>query len=203
MTSTRALIDKLNNLLIGLAEKASNIDKKNSTNKAFVYRKDKAYFSETLFSTNSDSLFAYVQETQSKLLELESLIKGDKKQFSYSRLQLIEQQISALINAINANSTLNKAPKRQSATNKAIRYKNMAKHMMKNSQSLHQQLAETFEFERRLQVMLDAKQLELNNARASEQSVLSEQLLVLHQRLGRCRQAISKIERQIELSEKR
>ena len=82
---------------------------------------------------------------------------------------------------------------------KKIKYKNMAKKVMLSSHQLYSKLSEYQEFERRLTDMLNQKNIEIqtkNNPKYAEEA------LVLHQRLGRCRQAISKVEREIELSEK-
>ncbi len=198
-----AIIDKLSNILSSIHEQAKAIDQQNSHEKAFQLRKDNAIFSEALFSCNSEYLVPYVNETQLKLKELTKLLAENKRQFSYDRLQLIEHQISALINTIKSNQILNKSSIKQYEINKQRKYRLAAKSLFEPIQSLHQKLAETFEFERRLQAMLDEKQRQLATANPNNSKVISEQLLVLHQRLGRCRQAISKLERQIELKEKR
>ncbi len=193
----------MNSIVESLMVQADQLDSYNRSNKTFNLRKDNTLFSETLFSTNSAYLSPYVKETQKKLTELSKLMQSDKREFSFQRIQLIEQQISAIINAINANEAQNKGSKQQLDAIKARRYKKAAASLIESSQHLHQQLAETNEFERRLQQMLDDKQVELNNSSHKNHDKLSSEMLVLHQRLGRCRQAISKIERKIEMSEKR
>ncbi|GLX77383.1 primosomal protein N' [Thalassotalea insulae] len=194
---------RLKEIVNALSVQALEIDQHNKQNKAFSFRKDSNVFSEALFSTHSEFLTPYVNETLSKINELEILLQQNKRQFGLQRLQHLEQQVSALINAIKANSTLNKSSEQQLQASKERRYKQAAQRMMASSQALHQKLAETFEFERRLQVMLNDKERELGSSTEQHRQAITQQILVLHQRLGRCRQAISKLERQIEMSEKR
>jgi primosomal replication protein N'' len=196
-------IIKINDVLSSLHTQAVEIDLANSKNKSFSLRKHNPVFSETLFSTNSDKLSHYVDEIRKKTHELELLINAKKVQFSYARLALIEQQISAIKNAINANGSLNKASKQHIQMLKNKKYRQAAQSFIQPTQSLYQKLSETHEFERRLLDMLEQKQIQFSQAPKTIKDKISDELLVLHQRLGRCRQAISKLERQIEMSEKR
>ena len=50
--------------------------------------------------------------------------------------------------------------------------------------------------------MIQIRELERQHASTKKSQQLSAEVLVLHQRLGRCRQAISKLEREIAQSEK-
>lgn len=199
----KSSIDKINHILSILHAQAVDVDMANSHNKSFSLRKDHAVFSEALFSTKSDKLSHYVDEIRKKTEELGLLISAKKVQFSYARLALIEQQISAIKNAINANESQNNASKQHIQMLKNKKYRQAAQSFIQPTQSLYQKLSETHEFERRLLDMLDQKQLQFSQATKSTKDKISEELLVLHQRLGRCRQAISKLERQIEMSEKR
>ncbi len=200
---SQQFLNKITSILVTLLVQAKDIDKENSAAKGFYLRKDKAIFSEILFSGNHDRLVPYVEETQAKVEQLARLINNNKTLLSYERIQLIEQQISAIHNAIQANAAQNKSSAQKLALLKKIKYKNTAKALFQPIQSLYQKQAETKEFERRLESMLAEKQLEFNNANNRNKDKFSNELLVLHQRLGRCRQALSKIERQIEMSEKR
>lgn len=194
---------KINDILSNLHAQAVDIDMANSRNKSFSLRKDHPIFSETLFSTNSDKLSHYVDEIRKKADELAFLISAKKTDFSYARLALIEQQITAINNAINANESQNKASKQHIEMLKHKKYRQAAQSFIQPTQALYQKLSETHEFERRLLDMLNQKQSQFSQATPSTKNKISDELLVLHQRLGRCRQAISKLERQIEMNEKR
>lgn len=200
---SQLLIDKISKVLVSLLEQAKAIDEFNAQSKAYRIRKEQLIFSESLFTCNSSYLAHYVLETQAKTNELKTLLENNKSQYTFERLQRIERQIEAIINAIKANETQNKSSVQQLEAIKRRKYKRATQALIQPTQSLYQQLSETLEFERRLQAMLDEKQLEFNLASSQLKSKKTDELLVLHQRLGRCRQAISKLERQIEMSEKR
>lgn len=195
-------IKKIIEIIDNLSLKAKEIDKKNSINKSFSLRKDIAIFSEALFTTNSDKLVDYLEEVKEKTIELKKL-QQTNSDFFHARLSLIEEQISSIHNAINANDAQNKASEARLNVIKSKNFKKVAKKLFKPTQELYKKLSETLEFERRLIVMLNNKQNELSSASPSKSERISNELLTIHQRLGRCRQAISKVEREIELSEKR
>ena len=200
---SNASLIKIKAILKTLLEQAIFIDEQNAKNKSFSLRKDNPIFSEDLFATNSDKISHYIHEIQLKTDELSHLMTLHKEQFSFARLALIEQQTSAIINAINANQSLNKASDQRLIAIRSKKYRKAAQSIMQTTQALHQKLAETHEFERRLQEMLNDKQGDLARVTNAKKDKVTNDLLVLHQRLGRCRQAISKIERQIEMTEKR
>ena len=149
---------KINDILSNLHAQAVDIDMANSRNKSFSLRKDHPIFSETLFSTNSDKLSHYVDEIRKKADELAFLISAKKTDFSYARLALIEQQITAINNAINANESQNKASKQHIEMLKHKKYRQAAQSFIQPTQALYQKLSETHEFERRLLDMLNQKQ---------------------------------------------
>ena len=141
-------------------------------------------------------------EVKSKTDELSRLLNAKKNNLAHSRLLIIEQQISALRNALNSNGALHKEPQQRLVAMKARRYKKAAQAVMQSSHNLHNKLNETFEFERRLLEMIKDRETQRQNATVKQSQQLSGEILALHQRLGRCRQAISKLEREIAQSEK-
>jgi primosomal replication protein N'' len=162
-----------------------------------------------------------VTEVQKRLNEFSRLYNssGDNKnkaEFAKSSLLQVEQQISALMNAIQANQSMHQAAqvsfdarKKSRAkramineNNKNDKYNKMAKSVLLSSNQLYQQLTEHHEFERRLMAMITEREQQRLRSQSANASKLSQEVLALHQRLGRCRQAISSIERNIELAEK-
>jgi primosomal replication protein N'' len=195
-------LERIYTVLDDLSQQAKLVDDENQRTKSHYLLQDKNVFSESLFATNSDQIQPYVAEIRQKTAELSRLLSNGKKELSHSRLQGIEQQISAVINALRSNKGIHQeAQYRLNAIN-SRRYKKAAKELFQSSQALYQQLSEHHEFERRLQVMLQERELLRQAATPSKINKIAAEVLALHQRLGRCRQAISKIERQIELSEK-
>ena len=75
------------------------------------------------------------------------LING-RKELSHNRLQSIEQQISAILNAIRSNKGIHQEAQYRLTAINARRYKKAAKQLFKSSQALYQQLSEHHEFER-------------------------------------------------------
>jgi primosomal replication protein N'' len=195
-------LDRITAVLDDLTEQAKIIDAENQQTKSHYLLKDKDIFSEALFATNSDRILPYVDEVRGKTIELSRLLLNGKKELSQNRLQCIEQQISAILNAIRSNKGIHQEAQYRLTAINARRYKKAAKQLFKSSQALYQQLSEHHEFERRLMAMLNERELLRKSATPSKAKKLSEEVLALHQRLGRCRQAISKIERQIEVAEK-
>jgi len=195
-------IERINTVLDNLAQQAKIIDEVNQKSKSHYLLKDKDVFSENLFATNSDKIQDYVKEIQGKTVELARLFNNNKKVLFHSRLETIEQQISSIINALRSNTGIHKEAQHRLDAINARRFKKAAKQLFQSSQALYQQLSEHHEFERRLLTMLDERELLRQAATPSKANKISAEVLALHQRLGRCRQAISKIERQIELAEK-
>jgi len=205
-------IDRLSVLLKELAIKAKQMDKKNAAEKVHRLIENNNLFSPELFVSQSDRFSPYIEEVQRKLPEFTRLLNAGKKELSALRLEKIEQQISAIYNALHANSTLHQAAKLSFDAHKKIKikkskiknsYKTLAKKITSSSHQLHQKLSEHHEFERRLMDMVAERELQRMKCKANDSTKLSMEVLALHQRLGRCRKAISAIEYEIELAEKR
>ena len=197
-----------------LAIEAKQIDTENNKNKSHRLIENNNLFSPSLFFTQSDRYLPYVEEIERKLAEFTRLVASNKITLSKALLEQLEQQISAISNALQANSTIHQAAKLSFDANKKIRvkkakakqvskYRDLAKTLVLNSHQLYQKLTEHHEFERRLMDMLMEKERQRLECKKHESEKLSFEVLTLHQRLGRCRKAISTIERDIELAEKR
>jgi primosomal replication protein N'' len=207
-------IERLTEVLARLALEAKQLDSQNSQNKSHQLIENNNLFSSNLFTSQSDRYLPYVEEVERKLAEFKRLIANNKVELSKALLMHLEQQISAISNALHANSTIHQAAKLSFDANKKVRikkakakqankYKNLANQLILNSQQLYQKLTEHHEFERRLMDMLIEKERQRLNCKKHENEKLSAEVLTLHQRLGRCRKAISTIERDIERAEKR
>ncbi|MGB1262719.1 MAG: primosomal replication protein PriC [Cognaticolwellia sp.] len=195
-------INKIFQILEQLQQQAIAIDHQNKQTKSHKIIQDNDIFSEALFLTHSDQFQPYVAEVKNKTNELSRLLVANKNALAHSRLLLIEQQISALRNALNSNGALHKEPEQRLVTIKARRFKKAAQAVLQSSHALHKKLSETFEFERRLVEMIQTRELQRQHANVKNSQLLSDEILALHQRLGRCRQAIAKLEREIAQTEK-
>jgi len=196
-------INKIHAILDQLNVQANIVDQQNKHSKSHKIIQENDIFSEKLFLTHSDLFQPYVDEVKNKTDELARLLAANKNALAHTRLLTIEQQISALRNALNANSTLHKEPSQRLVAIKSRRYKKAAQALMQSSHNLHNKLNETVEFERRLLEMIQTREKQFHGASVKKSKQLTDEVLALHQRLGRCRQAISKLEREIASAEKR
>jgi primosomal replication protein N'' len=190
-----------------LKHQANLTDKINAQNKAHKIIENNSLFSPSLFTTDSDCFRPYTDELEVKVKSLSRLINAKRLELSALALTKIEQQIQALFTALNANTTMHAEAKIRLDTKitsiKARQYKKAVQSVIQSSQELHQKLSQHHEFERRLLNMLTEKEHELSKCNNNHRQDISQQVLTLHQRLGRCRKAISLLERDIEFSEKR
>jgi len=220
-TQYEIAISRLSTLLDHLTVQASNTDQLNSKNKSHRLIENNNLFSQHLFTTESDKLFVYVEEVKKKLTEFSRLYRlstdnAVKKELAKSSLLQIEQQTTALINAIQANQSMHQAAQVSFDARKKVRiksanttqlnqkdkYKALAKSVLLTSSQLYQQLSEHHVFERRLLDMITEREQQRIRSKSVSTDKLSQEVLALHQRLGRCRKAISSIEKNIELAEK-
>ena len=207
-------IERLSLLLKKLDIKAKQTDIKNTQLKAHRFIENNNLFSPTLFASQSDQFSPYVNETQRKIAEFSRLVAANKLTLSRELLQQIEHQISAISNALHSNSVMHQAAKLSFDANNKVRIKNakikqagkyseITKNILLSSHQLYQKLAEHHEFERRLMDMISDRESARMKCKNNKTNTLSAEVLALHQRLGRCRKAISTIERDIEIVEKR
>lgn len=214
-------IGRLSVLLEHLSVKAKQTDQLNSEQKSHRLIENNNLFSQHLFTTQSDKIYLYAEEIKNRLngfarLHVLSDENNTKAEFAKTSLLQIEQQISALLNAIQANETMHQAAQasfnakrkvriksvQASQLNQTNKFNKQTQSVLLSSHQLYQQLTEHHEFERRLKDMITEREQQRNRAKSASIERLSQEVLALHQRLGRCRKAISSIEKNIEQVEK-
>ncbi|WP_448568738.1 primosomal replication protein PriC [Thalassotalea ganghwensis] len=200
---TNTALTKLSQITLALHQQAQQLDTYLAKDKAYQWRKEHDLFAEGLFSTHSEKLVDYVEEIQAGIIKLTHLLKLNKSDIAHHQLTRIERQIAAVINTVEAKNNLNKTESIRRNTVNAKKYQQAARQLFQPIQDLYKKLSEILEFERRLIEMLKEKESLLNTAPPSQKEQAANAVLIMHQRLGRCRQAISKLERQIEQQEKR
>lgn len=224
MSNTRhqVAIQRLSTLIEHLSIESRQVDQLNAKHKSHWLIENNNLFSQLLFSTESDLFTPYVNEVKKRINEFTRLYEQsgsniNKAEFAKTSLELIEQQISALMNALQANQAMHQAAQvsfdakkkikakraKASLAKKTEQYGQLAKSVLLSSHQLYQQLSEHHGFERRLKAMIEEREIQRQQSKAANSDKLSQEVLALHQRLGRCRQAISSIERNIELAEKK
>lgn len=162
---------------------------------------EKALFSPALFPVQSVFFTPYCEYLRAQLNNLTSLIQLSNSALTSNAIERFEEQITALINALNAASIM--AKERQFQRQRAKRNtRKVVEKITQSSRELYAKLNETKDFERRLEDMLTQAQQALNAAQVSEKEIAQSKVLAIHQRLGRCRKAISQVEYEIERAEK-
>ena len=200
-------IARLRNILKELNDKAVIADQNNALHKAHKMIENNPIFSRQLFSTDSEQFKDYINEIDRNVSSLSRLIHAKQKELSSASLEKVEHQIQAIVTALSANQTMLEDAQihldMKISSIKARQLKQSVQNVIQSSQALYQKLSEHHEFERRLIEMLNEQERLLANCQSNQRQKFSQQVLVIHQRLGRCRKAISIIERDIEFSEKR
>ena len=145
-----------------------------------------ARFDIALFSTKGTRLRDYLAEIKNNLRQLNQEVAEKRS----AQVAFIAERLVAQITAMQrelATQTLRKThqtPERKSHDN-------------------YTRLAETQQFERRLIAMIEDRETTLGQLSTfSDQQRVQKELAALEGRLMRCRQALAKIERQIERQEK-
>jgi primosomal replication protein N'' len=207
-------IERLSVLLKTLETKAIETDILNTQLKAHRLIENNNLFSNTLFVSQSDQFGPYISEINRRINEFSRLVSANKIDLSKVLLIQIEQQISSISNALHSNGVMHQAAKlsfevsskvrnKKAKQRNADKYNSLASNIVKTSHQLYQKLAEHHEFERRLMDMIHEREQSRLRCRGNENEKLSSEVLALHQRLGRCRRAISAIEQEIAQKEKR
>jgi primosomal replication protein N'' len=176
------LLGTLAHQLQQLLQKAEQIDLQQGRGKP------QNWFDSSNFSCRSPQLADYVLEAQRNLQHLKT--SGLSAAARQRLVQRLSEQTTALTQAFR-NVDVRRKPAARSNKAKAV-----VQQISASSQHLYQQLSDTQEFERRLLDMITLAGRD-NSAEAVQRS------LALHARLGRCRKALSDIERQIQDLEQR
>ncbi|TKB44682.1 primosomal replication protein PriC [Thalassotalea mangrovi] len=196
----RPQIQRLQQLLEQLVLDAKAVDEQNRHRRSHYYLQQQALFDDKLFNRSYDTYSGYIPEIQKKLNHLQTLLDHSQQDLAYSLLEQLQLQISSLITAIKANDSRHRdsdyrLQRRQRISSQKAR--SITAQIIRPSRELYEKLAEYQGFEKRLEQMLFDAQDELKRAPA-QSSELQTKVLTLHQRLGRCRQAIAKLEVEIE-----
>jgi primosomal replication protein N'' len=175
------LTDVLQQQLSQLRQQAEAADLKRP------YGKPQNWFDSELFSCRSANLADYVAEAQRNLKHLTD--KTSLSLIAQQRLvQRLSEQTSALTQAFRNIGLHQQRFKRPTV-------KKVVEQISLSSQQLYQKLSEYQGFERRLLDMIS-----LASRDSSPEQI--QRSLALHQRLGRCRKAISAVEQQIQQLER-
>ena len=154
-------------------------------------------FHSSCFYCQSDDINDYLSELKSNISKLSNLTDNDYLSFLSEK---VTEQFSCFRNLLNSLSISKKAKQYKHSHQKRLaQVKQLNRKVNHSSQELYTELSKLQEFERRLLDMVDEKQRQLSTYSGNKfKNDYQQQVLVTQQRLGRCRQAISKVEEQIQ-----
>lgn len=146
----------------------------------------KARFDRALFAAHGTRLRDYLAETRANLEQLARAVEGGHLAQTRFLAERIVAQIAAL--------------RREEAT-QALRRAEPAP--VAGGGDLYQKLAQHQDYERRLKDMIADRENHVSRCVSlAQQQTLQREIAALEGRLGRCRQALAKIEKQIERYER-
>ncbi|NVK24316.1 MAG: primosomal replication protein [Gammaproteobacteria bacterium] len=154
-------------------------------------------FNSSSFYCQSDETHDYLKELETNIEKLSKIGENEYLEFLVDR---ITQQFSCFRSLLNSQSVNNKAKSYHRSHNQRLaKVKQLTRTVHQSSQDLYAELSKLQEFERRLIEMVTEKQQQLQQYSGSKlKNDYQQQVLVTQQRLGRCRQALSKVEEQIQ-----
>lgn len=143
-------------------------------------------FDRALFMTHGTRLKDYLRETRDNFSALQRAVSADQRQQVAFLAERLLAQMAAL--------------QREQATGSLRRQEPV---QVESSGDRYQELARHQDYERRLQIMMRERELHLTNAchTLAQQQQVQRELAALEGRLQRCRQALRRIEKQIERRE--
>ncbi|EMH9751869.1 primosomal replication protein PriC [Proteus mirabilis] len=144
-------------------------------------------FDTALFHHRSDSLGGYMQQIRDNFTQLITSVEAQRSQQVKFLATQILQQIEALTRELSTQ-TLRKQENQLSQRKKSV--------------DLYQKLAQHQDYERRLQSMIQDRELALTQAQGFvRQQELQKEIAALENRLARCKSALVSIEKSIERQE--
>ncbi|ENM5890260.1 primosomal replication protein [Vibrio mimicus] len=177
--------EKFHNILTELKLSAAQVDRQRGEH-------HRPLFDEVLFHCHGKLLTPCVEETQSTLQAL--IREKENGRLTALRAEYLSErllaQISALTRELSTQNVRRKEPKPHAYFKKPIN-------------ELYQELAQHQDWERRLMDLVRDKAMLLEQASMTNKALAQQALLQAEQRLSRCREAKTKIEKRITAQERK
>lgn len=143
-------------------------------------------FDRQLFQSYGTRLRDYLSEVEQNFQSLCHLVAENRTE----RVAFMTEKLVAQIGALQRELSTQALRRQEEKTSVAI------------ASDLYQKLAEHQDYERRLNLMIQDRESQLNRATTlSAQQQLQREVAALEGRLARCRQALARLERQVERRE--
>lgn len=148
------------------------------------------------FYAQSDDIQEYLDELEININKLSTVRHQVQSEYLSER---ITEQFACLKSLLNSVSLSKKHKQQRPKPSYVQQVKTLSKKVNQGSQELYAELSKLQEYERRLVEMVEQKQLQLSSYKGNKlKGDYQQQVLLTQQRLGRCRQAISKVEEDIQ-----
>ncbi|QYK02641.1 primosomal replication protein [Shewanella psychrotolerans] len=176
---------------------------------------DTERFNQGLFDQTGAQLEPCILQLSKKIAQLEKLLKGN---ISTETIALscegIQDRFTAVRRALNTTTLDVKSAEQQRASRFANAKKRrqqshaesgfgwIATGVMHNSHQLYEELNKHFNWVQMFEQKIEKLQSKLENCHSADKIALQNEILLVHRRLGKCRQAISYIEDRIQAFER-
>ncbi|MCL1123915.1 primosomal replication protein [Shewanella surugensis] len=172
-------------------------------------------FNRALFIQSGAKLFPCIEQIAKNIQQLE-------KQLTFNltspailyHCERIQDQFTAVKRALKATNLdvktaqhkktikRNQAIKRNQLAHQDSGFSWIASNVMQNSHKLYDERNKHLDWQKKMQHKIEVLQSQLANCHKNDKIVRQNDILLLHRRLGKCRQAITYIEERIQLFER-
>ena len=172
-------------------------------------------FNSALFIQSGAKLFPCIEQIKKNIQQLEKQLSVNlASQAMLYHCEKIQDQFTAVKRALKA-TTLDiktaqykktvkrkQAIKRNQAAHQDSGFNWIASNVMQNSHKLYEELNKHLDWQNKMQYKIELLQSQLANCHKNDKIDRQNDILLLHRRLGKCRQAITYIEERIQLFER-
>ncbi|GIU08213.1 MULTISPECIES: primosomal replication protein [unclassified Shewanella] len=172
-------------------------------------------FNNELFIQVGGQLQPCIDQLSKNITQLEQLLKAKRSPYTIvSSCEKIQDRFSALRRALSTTGIniksieQEKRSRRSYAIKRGIKSHNdsgfswIASNVMQNSHQLYEELNKHLNWAKIIEQKIENLQSSLENCHSADKIKLQNEILSLHSRLGKCRQATSYIEDRIQLFER-
>ncbi|MGS0679763.1 primosomal replication protein [Shewanella sp. 125m-7] len=172
-------------------------------------------FNNELFIQVGGQLQPCIDQLAKNIAQLEQLLKANRSPYTVvSSCEKIQDRFSALRRALMTTGINVKSIEQQKRSRRAYAIKRgvkshndsgfswIASNVMQNSHQLYEELNKHLNWAKIIEQKIENLQSSLENCHSADKIKLQNEILSLHSRLGKCRQATSYIEDRIQLFER-
>ncbi|GGI75421.1 primosomal replication protein [Shewanella gelidii] len=212
--NSKQLITKLKQQYSALAQEVFNHDTQLPASQQKLLQNIER-FNEELFVQEGAKLSPCVEQLRHDIQQLEKLLNHKAhNQAIELHCERIQQRFSAIKRAMTTTQIDIKSVKQQQVSKRArikkYQEKNhqnagfnwIASNVMQSSHQLYDELNKHLNWAKKIEYKIQQLQYQLESCHSAEKIAKQNEILLMHRRLGKCRQAISYIEDRIQVFER-